>query len=287
MRAVDTAVTLADRLGKQLIVFWGRDIHLNCKFSDLFNPSECFTVIEEKQYMGRKAPFPYLPGSKPNTPLRSTLYDLTKVALNIKSEIWFEEFEAAILPLVSDINPRKIRSMKEFEKMSFSYIEPLLAPLQVEGNSFISTAWSLLPEHNYSKRFVPTDTLQSQIISVTSKFTDTIGVHIRRSDHKAAIQYSSLKKFINAMDCRLKENSNTTFFLATDCIHTERELLNRFPDIILTYTKSSYCRNSKTGVQDALIDLYCLSKTNKILGSYYSSFSQVAAEISGIEEVTI
>lgn len=37
-----------------------------------------------------------------------------------------------------------------------------------------------------------------------------------------------------------------------------------------------------TSIQDALIDLYLLSKCKKVIGTYYSSFSQISALIGGI-----
>jgi hypothetical protein len=41
-------------------------------------------------------------------------------------------------------------------------------------------------------------------------------------------------------------------------------------------------RKSVGGIQDAAIDLWILSRTQKILGSYRSSFSETASEIRGI-----
>jgi hypothetical protein len=46
-------------------------------------------------------------------------------------------------------------------------------------------------------------------------------------------------------------------------------------------------RSEPAGVQDALIDLYCLAKTQKILGSFHSSFSEEAALPGGINPEVI
>ena len=287
MRAIDTAVILAAQLGKQLVVFWGRDIYLNCKFSDLFIASEYFDVIEERQWLGKKSLFPYLPGSKPATLFRKAMYSFTKLVFNIRQEIWFENFEEAVSPLLQDLTPSSIASMQEFEKKSFSHIWPLLEHLDNTGSAFICTAWRLLPVQNYAKHFVPIEALQYKINEITGRFSHTIGVHIRRTDHISAIEHSDLQKFINAMDYELKANNITNFFLATDCQEVEAAILKMYPSKILTYSKSSYNRNTAHGIQEALVDLYCLSKTHKVLGSYMSSFSQTATEISGIEEVTV
>ena len=39
-------------------------------------------------------------------------------------------------------------------------------------------------------------------------------------------------------------------------------------------------RNSAIGIQDALADLFLLSKTSRIWGSFYSSFSEIAAKLN-------
>ena len=42
-------------------------------------------------------------------------------------------------------------------------------------------------------------------------------------------------------------------------------------------------RNSLEGMKFAVLYLFSLSKTNKLIGSVGSSYSQIAAEIGGIE----
>jgi hypothetical protein len=38
-------------------------------------------------------------------------------------------------------------------------------------------------------------------------------------------------------------------------------------------------RNSQQGITDAVVDMFCLSKTKYIYGSYWSSFSDIASVI--------
>ena len=38
-------------------------------------------------------------------------------------------------------------------------------------------------------------------------------------------------------------------------------------------------------MQDALLDLYCLAAAKKLIGSYWSSFTDIAADMKGIEKV--
>ena len=46
-------------------------------------------------------------------------------------------------------------------------------------------------------------------------------------------------------------------------------------------------RNTLDGMQAAVIDLFCLANTNRIYGSYWSSFSEIAAQIKKAELVIV
>jgi hypothetical protein len=62
----------------------------------------------------------------------------------------------------------------------------------------------------------------------------------------------------------------------------ENQIQQQYGDRIITYEKV-LDRNQQKGIQDALVDMYCLAGCQKIIGSYFSSFSEVAAQINGIE----
>jgi hypothetical protein len=287
LRALGSATQIANQANKRLVVFWGRDEHLNCKFSDLFMPSPYFDVIEEKQLIGKKALFPYLPGSEPTTSIRKSLNWLSCKILNIKHLIWFEDFDNAVAPLVREVNPKALNSMKAFEINSFTYIKQLLEPVYLSGSTFLCTAWKLTQWQNYKELFVPVSTIQEKIDALSEDFDNTIGVHIRRSDHMSATTFSQLHKFELAMQEALENEPRTNFYLATDCKQSEHQLKNTFGGRVRIFQKRSLDRNTPIGIQEGVTDLYTLAKTRKLLGSYFSSFSQVAAEIYGIEEETV
>ena len=46
-------------------------------------------------------------------------------------------------------------------------------------------------------------------------------------------------------------------------------------------TDAELQRNTLTGMQDAVVDLWCLAATSLVVGSYYSSFSDTATELGG------
>ena len=75
---------------------------------------------------------------------------------------------------------------------------------------------------------------------------------------------------------------STMFYLATDDMAEEAELRKAFPGRILSNQERCLRRDSREGMQDALLDLYSLAATRKIIGSYFSSFTDIAADMRKI-----
>eukprot|EP00435_Cladocopium_sp_Y103_P072680 s750_g41.t1 len=101
----------------------------------------------------------------------------------------------------------------------------------------------------------------------------TVSVHIRRTDHAKAIARSPEELFWHTMETYPQD---VLFFLATDDPDVEERMKSRFGSRLLTAPKSLN-RNSRTGIQDALIDLLMLSQGIEVLGSFKSSFSAMAS----------
>lgn len=81
------------------------------------------------------------------------------------------------------------------------------------------------------------------------------------------------------MNEEIRAKSNTVFFVATDSREEEENLRRLFPGRIISHRKRSLDRNSPDGIKDAAVDLYCLARCGKIIGSQRSSFSEAAAQI--------
>ena len=131
--------------------------------------------------------------------------------------------------------------------------------------------------------FRPQLDILSRFDRITSRFgTNTIGVHIRRTDHIKAIKQSPLTAFYAVMQQEIENNCTTNFFLATDDEDVKREMICRFGNKIISCNDNA-SRNSVEGMKFAVVDLFCLSNTKKIIGSAASSYSELAAELGGIE----
>lgn len=127
--------------------------------------------------------------------------------------------------------------------------------------------------------FRPLPNIQERIDSILEEWDieNVVGVHIRRSDNVNAIAYSPIELFERRINAEIKSNADVKFFLASDDAEVKEYLANKFHDRILTLDVAE--RSAENGVHDAVVDLFLLASTSKIYGSYWSSFSEVAAHI--------
>jgi len=162
-----------------------------------------------------------------------------------------------------------------------------LVALAKSGPLCIASCMHFYKDEPLFRRFTPAPAICEEVDTIMAGDSTIIGMHIRRSDHKQAIRRSPLELFENAMDMEIELDSDVKFFLATDSAETEAHLRQLYGERIIVHKKSSLDRNNVAAIRDAMVDLYCLSKTKKIIGSFASSFSEVAAQISGLELVIL
>jgi hypothetical protein len=130
--------------------------------------------------------------------------------------------------------------------------------------------------------FRPIAELRDRIAVVTARFDPTtIGVHVRRTDLAAAIRHGPTDLFVQRMRQAIDRGAET-FFVATDEPEEEALLRAAFGERIVSYPKRTLARNDVAGVQDAIVDLYCLAATSGIIGSFGSTFCDVAPLIRRI-----
>lgn len=108
---------------------------------------------------------------------------------------------------------------------------------------------------------------------------NTIGVHIRRTDHEEAIAGSPTEVFINKMREEMEKDPQCRFFVATDDQKVEEELSSLFQQKVFFKNGKSWGRKHTEGMLDGCVDLWALSKCKKILGSKGSTFGMIAAKL--------
>lgn len=134
----------------------------------------------------------------------------------------------------------------------------------------------------YVRRLRPLPHLQERIDALSAGFdAHTVGIHIRRTDHTTCIAESPDALFVDAMQQAIDADPATRFYLATDDATLKASLTERFPGRV-TVQQCCGTRADLRGMEEAVVDLWTLARTSRLLGSYWSSFTDTAAEIGGI-----
>ena len=135
---------------------------------------------------------------------------------------------------------------------------------------------------SHLNKIKPIKPIQNEVDRFTKKHNikDVVGVHVRRDDFSVGVdelgKVSTDTKFFDKMDEILKEKPDTKFLLCTDCQKTENKFSNKYSGKIITFQKKNRDRTSVINTQEGLIDLLLLSKTKQSLGTYGSTFSELA-----------
>jgi hypothetical protein len=115
--------------------------------------------------------------------------------------------------------------------------------------------------------------------------TDAIGFHIRRTDSRQSIRSSPDDLFIQAGRKILAAGGR--IFLCTDNQSTEKKFRSLFGSDVITFPKrrklpERWPRDfDPVALEDDLIELFLLTRTRYVLGSFWSSFSGLAIALNG------
>lgn len=145
---------------------------------------------------------------------------------------------------------------------------------------------------SFLKNLIIKKDIEVKINRIFKKFTPyTVGVHVRRGDAwsspwRSYYEVSTDHAFINLMRKELNKNPEANFFLATDCKSTQDLFLELFSEKIISNKEKNFFesvdfKENKPFQKDALMDMVLLSRTSRIIGSNWSSFSVIAAKMGG------
>lgn len=246
MRALASGVWLAQHYGYPTTIYWNNTNGLKADFSDLFEPIKLHGIhlIENRKWL-------FNIGYKHDYLLR-----------------W---------PLLKS----KYQTFYNFDSHNQHDITKLINTNDKKDLMLIS-CFSMSQHYPINQLFIPKRTIMEEINRIVENYSaNTFGVHIRRTDNKESIRRSPTESFIELMDREIAKDNNARFFVASDDNTTKKLLKARYPQNVIT-PPSLTDRNSIEGMQAAVIELFCLSKTKKVFGSCYSSYSEIAAEIGGI-----
>ena len=125
------------------------------------------------------------------------------------------------------------------------------------------------------------ESIRERAIKFLEPYGKFIGVHIRRTDSKEAIENSPIELFIERVDVLISQSPTIKFYISTDSEAVFKNFKKIYNGKVFSGA-SKRTRQTPDGIFSALIDLYCLSRSEMILGSFYSSFSQMAAKMGNV-----
>ena len=255
MKAIDAAIQLISGTDLALKIYWFRDKGLNCRFDQLFQPLDLpqVSLIEATSFDS----FSY------DRPRKRNLY-----IPRFFQSFYFDDcvYEAEATE----------RMYQHFDFRSWA----------INKRTYLASCvyfFPPAPDTRLFQFFHPVPALQQRIDEVSRTFGNRcVGVHIRRTDNLSSINESPTKLFVDRMQMMIQSDKDTCFYLASDSSEEKSKMKAIFGERILT-SVTDLSRNSVQGIQDALVELYVLSKTKMILGSVKSSYSETAAQIGQIE----
>lgn len=251
MRAIATACRLASASDRRLRVIWHSSNELRAPFNELFCPlPDDITLYEpsDVEY-----------ALKWEMPRKKNLYASTIYQTLAYKAVYSDTSNLIGYCGRDEALRQEICSMK--------------------GNILIISGLSIggYDAERMRMMFKPSQAVAKIIESRTSRFdAHTVGVHIRRTDNVRSIEDSPLHLFVGEMERILQQEPLTRFFLATDDAGVMRELTGRFGDKIIC-GDDNVSRDTLRGMMHATVDLWALASTSRILGSFYSSFTDLAA----------
>lgn len=258
MRVIASALLLQKKLQCKLVCIWNENTELTAPFHLLFENISGLSI----QSKPRK--YTYLKSSNQKTFYKRFLVKIINKILGINYCVKQKDY-------------KELFQTKNIDIFEFACRHQ---------NIYICTGEEFGDNYTEFQRFKPVKELLEKVEQVEKKLNKTIGIHIRRTDHAISICYSPIELFIDKINEEISLNNNITFFLSTDDINTVKVLFMKFGDKIFT-RKKEWNRDTVAGIQDAVIDMYCLSKTTLIYGSYWSSFSDISSRIGKIQFVPV
>jgi len=236
IKCLISSMKIANKTDRGLILYWPKDESCNCNFSDLFENKIKEVSKEELREIIKKNGYEFYQNNLSKNKKEFILVDSSR----------FEGFSLEDIHLKFEETPIEVR------KEILNYLGKLKIKKEIftKVNDFIKKEFS----------------------------KNVVGVHIRRGDFvnlKTGIgAVSPDESFVEEMKKEIEKNKNVKFFLATE--DKETEFRNIFGNKIITYPKRTKRREDEGSVEEALIEMLILSKTNKILGSYGSTFTEMA-----------
>jgi hypothetical protein len=271
LRALASAYILAKESNRELVVIWLPNNHCDCKFTDLFKINFVLHGIKIVQNLDD--------------------FGVLNININIKN--------TEIIHIGEDNN---------IDVYDYSVKKNMYIDLNTNKDIFIRSACILNNEKtNWYKEctFLRTLEIHEELAkklfqhSLDFSIYSLIGVHIRMGQNMSTYDYEKIdhysetakesitkwrskshwKNFAEYMKILIKSTPEQKFFVSCDNKDTYLELLKEFPIGTIYYLNRDVDDRSLEQIKYALLDVYLLSRTKYILGSNWSSFTELVLRL--------
>lgn len=253
MRAIASGVALSQKTGKQLKVVWYKNSDLNASFKDIFKTDSLPFQVVEPGWLKYNLQF--------EAPRKRNFYiSMLTAFLDGKKRI------------PQNVNGRFLSDQSEIESLA-----------SVAGEDVILQSGSIFADIDrtlVNKTFNPTLEVLKRKEEILNGKRPKASLQIRRTDNSKSISHSPLEAFDEVASTLVGQFEDIEIFLATDDEDTKHYFSSHYPKNII-HNPATASRNSREGIIDAAAELYIMSETDHIYGSYWSSFSEIASLIGG------
>ena len=257
LRALASAAAVAAASGRILRVVWTPDIHCNCRFTDLFED------------------------------------DIRQIS---------DSTEAITLKRRSDyycyVDHQKTANL------AFDLLECQHEILYVKSQKVLHTRRSFWNEENTFLRSLTPTTVVTKRVGAIACNSETVGVHVRELAGQGNCSHpaddpslwddvgkeqmfhwrakTTRHAFRTRMESILELDNRQVYYVAADDPSVLTDMSKWFVGRIKHQQRSSYSRDAGALVE-AMVDLYALSRCGYLLGSEWSSFTELAIRLGGMK----
>lgn len=280
MGALNYAYLFAKEYDCKLVVLWKDNFEAACRFEDVFTDFDKTVKIRNITFF-KKTPKELLKSGRViSFVLRAVWHGILSLYFKY---FWSREIE---LEYESDSLTRQEADaanharMKEWVDSGSQWC--CLSSYQCADMSHDYSALKFRPEFEAQVRRVYEKKIGK--FSSDEEYAEfcrknIVGVHVRRGDHDYAIKNNPLENFASKMSKELENAPDTLFYLASDGADVITYMQEKFGERIIFNEGAELSRKSKNGMENAITDLLALSKSRMIIGSFGSTFSDMASYI--------
>jgi len=260
---------IGDLTNRKLLFYWPRDSICGANFKDLFE-NDFKEINREELYNFNKKDYRFY------DPNDISLENLSKKYLISDTWRWAflrGEKMTEHLPSKESIQDYPIYISETTPHQDYGGIDFAFQEVDPEVRKGIL---------KYLKKIKPVKEVREKVSEFEEEndIKNCVGIHMRRGDFLDGKDKLGLisddEGFISRMKELIKINPDEKFFLCTDSEETQQKFKELFGDKIITFPKTNFDRLGVIFTQEGLIDLLILSKTKRILGTYGSTFTEMA-----------